>query len=105
MSDFSSANASILIADDNELNLDLLSEILTSEGYSVTCVKNGDAAVASAQSGLVDLVLLDVIMPGTTGFSACQQIKLNPKTRLIPGDIDHRSDRLQRPHPRNHVRS
>jgi len=84
MPDFSSANASILIADDNDLNLDLLSEILTSEGYSVTCVKSGDAAVASAQSGLVDLVLLDVIMPGTTGFSACQQIKLNPKTRLIP---------------------
>jgi putative two-component system response regulator len=84
MSDFGPGNASILVADDNEANLDLLSGILTAAGYHVTCVTNGDQAVAAVFSGFIDLVLLDVVMPGRTGFSACQQIKLNPRTRLIP---------------------
>ena len=84
MSEFNPGNASILVADDNEANLELLSGILTAAGYSVTCVRNGDQAIAAVLSGFVDIVLLDVVMPGRTGFSACQQIKLNPKTRLIP---------------------
>src|ERR1700735_336251 len=84
MPDFDSTNASILVADDNEANLELLTGILTGAGYRVITVRNGDQAVATVLRGAVDVALLDVIMPVRTGFSACQQIKLNPKTRLIP---------------------
>jgi putative two-component system response regulator len=84
VSEFDSTNASILIADDNEANLELLSAILTDAGYRVVCARNGDQAIAVVQNGMVDIALLDVVMPGRTGFSACQQIKSNPKTRLIP---------------------
>jgi putative two-component system response regulator len=78
------AKATILVADDTEANLELLSGILTAAGYQVVCARNGEQAMAAVLRGGVDVVLLDVVMPGRTGFSACQQIKSNPKTRLIP---------------------
>ncbi len=76
--------ASVLVADDNEANLELLSGILTAAGYQVICARNGERALAAVHKGLVDVVLLDVVMPGQTGFSVCQQIKSNPETRLLP---------------------
>ncbi|MGA7921957.1 MAG: HD domain-containing phosphohydrolase [Candidatus Acidiferrales bacterium] len=77
-------NATILVADDTEANLELLEGLLTAAGYHVVCVRNGDHALKTVLEGSVDLALLDVVMPGRTGFSACQQIKSNPRTRLIP---------------------
>jgi putative two-component system response regulator len=78
-------NAStILVADDNETNRELLSDILTGEGYKVICVEDGDQALHEIQIRTVDLALLDVIMPGKTGFDVCQFIKSRPETRLIP---------------------
>ena len=76
--------ATVLVADDDEANLELLSGILSAAGYRVICTRNGDRAMATLRAGSVDLVLLDVVMPGQSGFSACQQIKSNPETRLIP---------------------
>jgi putative two-component system response regulator len=76
--------ATILVADDNEANLELLSSILTAEGYEVVCATNGDQALAAVRAGGLDLLLLDVVMPGRTGFSVCQQVKTDPATRLIP---------------------
>jgi putative two-component system response regulator len=84
MLDIKPDSAMILVADDNEANLELLSGMLAAAGYRVVCARNGDHAIAMVQGGSVDLVILDVVMPGRTGFSACQQIKSNPKTRLIP---------------------
>ncbi|HZP07136.1 MAG TPA: HD domain-containing phosphohydrolase [Terracidiphilus sp.] len=78
-------NAStILVADDNEINRELLSDILTGEGYKVVCVEDGDQALHEIQTRAIDLALLDVIMPGKTGFDICQFIKSRPETRLIP---------------------
>jgi putative two-component system response regulator len=76
--------ASVLVADDNEANLELLSGILTAAGYQVICAQDGEHALAAIHKGLVDVVLLDVVMPGQTGFSVCQQIKSDPETRLLP---------------------
>lgn len=83
---FSSGNgkATILVADDNEMNRDLLSEILIGEGYKVICAENGDRALHAINSRKVDLALLDVIMPGMTGFEVCQSIKSKPETLFIP---------------------
>ena len=74
----------ILIADDDEANRDLLSGLLSAEGYRLTAVSNGEEALRVIQQQPVDLALLDVMMPSKSGFSACLAIKSEPKTRLIP---------------------
>jgi len=79
-----SAKAVILVADDDETNRDLLSDILTGEGYNVLSAKDGDQALDMIHSNLVDLALLDVMMPGKTGFEVCRAIKSDPKTLFIP---------------------
>jgi putative two-component system response regulator len=74
----------ILIADDDEINRELLSEILTGEGYSVVCAEDGDRALDAIHQNSVDLAFLDVIMPGKTGFDVCRIVKSLPATRLVP---------------------
>lgn len=76
--------ATVLVADDDEANRDLLSGLLTGEGYHVICAKDGEAALQAIHDGPVDLALLDVKMPGKSGFSVCLAIKSQPSTRLIP---------------------
>jgi putative two-component system response regulator len=78
------SKATILVADDNEMNRDLLSDILIGEGYKVVCAADGDEALRAIASRAVDLALLDVVMPGKSGFEVCQAIKSEPETRLIP---------------------
>jgi len=74
----------ILLADDNEANRDLLSALLSAEGYQVVCAADGQQALAQVDSGSIDLALLDVVMPRPTGFEVCQAMKSKPETRLIP---------------------
>src|SRR6266850_982541 len=74
----------ILVADDNEANRELLSALLSAEGYQVVCAANGQEALAQVDSGSIDLALLDVVMPRRTGFQVCQAMKSKPETRLIP---------------------
>jgi putative two-component system response regulator len=74
----------ILVADDNEANRELLSAVLSAEGYQVVCAADGHQALARVNSGSIDLALLDVVMPRPTGFELCQAMKSKPKTRLIP---------------------
>src|SRR5712691_11352619 len=74
----------ILVADDNELNRELLSSLLAPEGYQVICVTDGQQALDQVSSDSIDLALLDVVMPRKTGFDVCLAIKAKPETRLIP---------------------
>src|SRR6267143_1973006 len=74
----------ILVADDNEANRELLSALLSAEGYQVVCAADGQQARARVNSDSIDLALLDVVMPGRTGFEICQEMKSKPETRLIP---------------------
>jgi putative two-component system response regulator len=74
----------ILVADDNEANRELLSALLSTEGYQVVCATDGQQALKHVDSGSIDLVLLDVVMPRPTGFEVCLAIKSKPETRLIP---------------------
>ncbi len=84
MSDTALPKGTILVADDMEANRELLSGLLTAEGYTVVCAEDGDRALDAIHQKAVDLALLDVMMPGATGFSACLAIKSKPETRLIP---------------------
>src|SRR6202163_4084383 len=74
----------ILVADDQASNRELLEELLTAEGYKVASVSSGAAALEQMSIVPVDLVLLDVMMPDLTGFEVCEKIKANPDTYLIP---------------------
>lgn len=74
----------ILVADDNLANLELLSGLLEVEGYRACCVLDGRQALDIMQTTPVDLALLDVMMPKLDGFAVCQEIKSNPLTRFVP---------------------
>jgi putative two-component system response regulator len=74
----------VLVAEDDEANRDLLSALLSAEGYQVVCAADGQQALARVDSGSIDLALLDVVMPRPTGFEVCQAMKCKPETRLIP---------------------
>jgi putative two-component system response regulator len=74
----------VLVADDNEPNRELLSNVLSAEGYRVICAEDGEEAMRLIRSRSVDVVLLDVLMPGHSGFAVCRSIKSDPKTCLIP---------------------
>jgi len=76
--------ATILIADDEEANREILAELLHCEGYRTIPAIDGVEALRLLRSQHVDLALLDVMMPGCTGFSVCRQAKADPATRLIP---------------------
>lgn len=74
----------ILVADDNQEIRDPLTELLRVHGYRVIAVDNGKRALQEIYSQPVDLALLDVMMPGQSGFSVCRAVKARPETRLIP---------------------
>ena len=84
MFSLASGKATILVADDNDMNRELLSDILIGEGYKVVCAEDGEQALHAINSRTVDLALLDVMMPGKTGFDVCLSIKSKPETRFIP---------------------
>jgi putative two-component system response regulator len=77
-------HGTILVADDHEAIRDGLSEMLRMKGYRVIAVEDGEQALHAICTQPVDLALLDVMMPGRTGFSVCQEVKSRPETRLIP---------------------
>jgi len=74
----------ILVADDQVANRELLDELLTTQGFKVVAVPDGSAALLELTRTNVDLVLMDVMMPGLSGFEVCKRIKSNPDTDLIP---------------------
>jgi putative two-component system response regulator len=74
----------ILVADDNEAGRELVTDLLSAEGYQVVCATSGQQALARVAGGSIDLALLDVVMPHPTGFEVCQAMKSKPETRLIP---------------------
>lgn len=75
---------SILVVDDHRLNAELLREMLATRGYHASVVCSADAAEEEIRREAPDLILLDVIMPGRTGYELCRELKDDPETRLIP---------------------
>ena len=89
----------IVVADDVEANLDLLSGLLTREGYSVHVAGDGSAALELVLNQMPDLVITDAMMPGMDGFELCRRVKANPATRLTPiimvTSLSERGDRIK----------
>ncbi|MDZ8189631.1 MAG: ATP-binding protein [Nostoc sp. ChiSLP02] len=76
--------ADILVIDDTPENLNLLSAMLTEQGYKVRSVTKGSTGLRGANAVPPDLILLDVNMPEMNGYEVCQSLKANDRTRDIP---------------------
>jgi adenylate cyclase len=76
--------AKILVVDDTPANVKLFSDLLLVKGYRVCIATNGEEALALLSKEKPDLVLLDVMMPGISGYEVCKRIRENPETALLP---------------------
>ncbi len=84
LSPSSSEVTRILIVDDTEPNLALLEGILAPKGYEIAKATNGKEAIERAKEFSPHIILLDVLMPVMDGFEACEKLKSDAETRLIP---------------------
>jgi DNA-binding response OmpR family regulator len=78
------AKKKILAVDDDATALGALRQILVQKGYDVTTAPNGSAALTALANGTFDLVILDVSMPGLSGYDVCRRIRQEEKTRDVP---------------------
>ncbi|WP_047515485.1 two-component system response regulator [Methylophilus sp. Q8] len=83
MMDNTAQQAKILIVDDEPLNLKVLKQVLQ-DNYRLSFAKNGMDALELVKKERPGLILLDVMMPGMTGFEVCRQLKSDPETNTIP---------------------
>lgn len=87
----------ILVVDDNSDNIELVRDVLSMAGHHTINALNGPTAIAMAYDEHPDLILLDVNMPGMSGFEVCSQLKTDDRTAHIPiimltaqSDVDSR---------------
>ena len=76
--------AKILIIEDNEANLDMLSRRLGRKGYDIVVATDGEQGVAMARSEKPDLILMDLSLPAMDGLEATRRLKADDATRTIP---------------------
>lgn len=74
----------ILVVEDNAVNLELVVALLEEAGCEVLTAETGDAGLEIAQKVRPDLILMDVQLPGMTGYEVTRQLKANPATAAIP---------------------
>jgi twitching motility two-component system response regulator PilH len=74
----------ILVVDDSPTERYFLADLLVKRGYSVVTAVNGDEAIAKTRSERPSLVVMDVVMPGVSGFQATRAISRDPELRSIP---------------------
>ena len=92
-------NSKILVVDNASKNVNLLSTILTKEGYTVRCSTQSSAALKLAKSEWAELILLNSQMPKMDGYELCQQLKCDHITKHIPiiflGAFDEQVNRIK----------
>jgi CheY-like chemotaxis protein len=75
-------SATILVVDDVSQNVRLLEAVLAPRGYTVVTATSGEEALERLEG--VDLVLLDVVMPGIDGYEVCRRVRSDPRTSFVP---------------------
>ena len=76
--------AKLLVVDDTPQNVKLLADLLAAKGYAVVTAASGPEALKAVEAERPDLVLLDVMMPGMSGYEVCRKIRENPATGILP---------------------
>jgi twitching motility two-component system response regulator PilH len=74
----------VLVVDDSATDTHLLSQLLKKNGYTVATASSGEEAIAKAKKERPDLILMDIVMPGMSGFEATRSISRDPDTASIP---------------------
>ncbi len=74
----------ILIVDDSPTERFFLADLLSKRGYAVVTAESGEEALSKVRSEKPSLVVMDVVMPGTSGYQATRAIARDPATRSIP---------------------
>lgn len=89
----------VLAVDDEPVNLDFLQAVLEPEGYHVLRASDGEKALRAMGEYDIDLVLLDILMPGMDGVEVCRRIKEDPRTAFVPvvmvTALDSTADRVK----------
>ena len=78
------APKTVLVVEDNELNLKLLHDLLEYQGYTVIATSLGEPALGLARQYKPDLILMDIQLPDISGMEATQRLKSDEQTRDIP---------------------
>ena len=78
------AKETILVVDDEEDILELVRHHLKREGYEVQCADSGEKALTAARSNPVNLIVLDLMLPGIDGLEVTRKLKNDPQTKHIP---------------------
>jgi adenylate cyclase len=76
--------AKILVVDDVALNVKLLADVLVAKGYRTCSAASGSEALARLEAEQPDLILLDVMMPGMSGYDVCRAIRADPARAMLP---------------------
>lgn len=74
----------VLVVDDSKHTRDILKFLLESRQFTVVVAENGDEALERLGEGTPDLIILDAVMPGRSGYEVCAKIKGSETTRSIP---------------------
>ena len=74
----------LLVVDDNQTNLAVISDYLEGCGFRILVARNGESVFRKVQHVYPDIILLDVMMPGINGFETCRRLKADENTRDIP---------------------
>jgi twitching motility two-component system response regulator PilH len=74
----------ILVVDDSPTQRFFLADLLTRSGYEVLTAENGDDALAKIRLGRPSLVVMDVVMPGSSGVQITRALNRDPETQSIP---------------------
>jgi adenylate cyclase len=74
----------VLVVDDKPQNIRLLDAVLSPKGYRVVSASSGTEALSALQNVNVDLVLLDIVMPGMDGYEVCKRIRADEGTAFLP---------------------
>lgn len=74
----------ILMVDDEVDIVDIVKIYLEEKGYEVICAYNGEEALKLTKEEKPDLIILDILMPGTDGFEVCRRLKEKKETMFIP---------------------
>ena len=89
----------VLVVDDTPQNVKLLADILTAKGFAPITAASGEEALARLAADSPDIVLLDIMMPGLSGYDVCRRIRADAATALLPvvlvTSLDPHGERLK----------